>query len=60
MIKSHPEWTKHTQQKLDMALNQLVQKYWDINNILNDVLTTTVKQIEIQLGKDIVTWEEIK
>ncbi|QSV66929.1 MAG: DUF4157 domain-containing protein [Aphanizomenon flos-aquae DEX188] len=57
---SHPEWNKHAQQKLDTALNQLVQKYVNIDNIPNDVLTTTVKQIETQLRKDILNWKEMK
>jgi hypothetical protein len=57
---SHPEWNKHAQQKLDTALNQLLQKYVNIDNIPNDVLTTTVKQIETQLRKDILNWKEIK
>jgi hypothetical protein len=57
---SHPEWNKHAQQKLDTALSQLVQKYGNINNIPNDVLTKTVKQIETQLRKDILTWKEMK
>jgi hypothetical protein len=34
--------------------------YVNIDNIPNDVLTTTVKQIETQLRKDILKWKEMK
>ncbi len=51
---SHPEWNKHAQQKLDTALNQLVQKYStfpisDVHKGRQDACSTRVLAFNLYL-----------
>jgi hypothetical protein len=38
----------------------LIDEFGTIDKVPNDVLTQTVKDIEVGLGKDILTWKEVK
>jgi hypothetical protein len=57
---SHPEWNEHARRKLNEKMVDLIDEFGTIDKVPNDVLTQTVKDIEVELGKDILTWKEMK
>jgi hypothetical protein len=38
----------------------LIDEFGTIGKVPNDVLTQTVKDIEVELGEDILIWKEMK
>ena len=55
--RSHKPWNKHAENIFNSKLDKLIKIYGSIDNVPDDVLINSVKDVEISLRKHISKWK---